>query len=312
VIVEVFFRNFYRNFAKFEIDAVDKREFAFQPFSGGMVRHKSFKSLEDLRKFVVEKTPRHIYHSAAYYERPGEEDMERKGWIGADLIFDIDGDHLDTEACRESKIVSLRCLEDAREEANKLIDVLIQELDLKPTRIVFSGNRGFHIHVSSEEVMKLGSRERRELVNYLKAVGFDPSRFIAKLGRRKVVLYEEEAVGNLLRIKQGVEDARAMKVEIDEVVTQDIHRLIRAPGSLNGKTGLVALPISLKELDKGVEYIVDKAIAFRKGHLKFKFEKPVEGPVLFEKVGGREGDVKVLPAYVAIYLELQEFGKIYD
>lgn len=312
MITEVLFRNFYRNHAKFEIDAVERREFAFQPFSGGMARHRAFKSLEDLRKFAMEKTPRHVYHSVAYYERPGEEDMEGKGWLGADLVFDIDGDHLDTEACRGASLVSLQCLEDAREEANKLVDVLREELDLRPTRIVFSGNRGFHIHVSGEEVLRLGARERRELVNFLKANGFDPSRFVARLGRRRVVLYEEETVGSLLRIRQGVDDPRALRVEIDEVVTQDVHRLIRAPGSINGKTGLVALPLTLRDLEKGVEDIVERAVAFRKGHLRLKFEKDFQGIILFEKVEARAGDFKVLPAYVAIYLELQEFGKVYD
>ena len=113
--------------------------------------------------------------TATLVGRPGL--MERKGWLGADLVFDIDGDHLDTEACRESKVVSLACLEDAKEEANKLIDVLTEELGLKPTKVVFSGNRGFHVHVVDEEVLALGQKERRELVNYLKAVGFDPSKF---------------------------------------------------------------------------------------------------------------------------------------
>ena len=36
MIVEVFFRNYYRNYAKLEVDEVEKREFAFQPFVGGM------------------------------------------------------------------------------------------------------------------------------------------------------------------------------------------------------------------------------------------------------------------------------------
>ena len=312
MIVEVFFRNYYRNYARFDVDAVERREFAFQPFSGGMARHKAFKTLEELKKFVVEKTPRHIYYSSAYYERPGEEDMERKGWLGADLIFDIDGDHLDTEACRESKMVSLACLEDAKEEANKLIDVLERELGLRPRRGVFSGNRGFHVHVAEEEAQTLGAKERRELVNYLKATGFDPSRFEVRLGKRRIVLYEEEVGGNMLRVRQGVEDPRALRIEIDEVVTQDIHRLIRLPGSLNGKTGLIALPLTPQDLNKDVEAVVDKAVAFRKGNLKFRFEKDLGGSVLFEKVEARRGDVKVLPAYLAVYLELQEGGKIYD
>jgi hypothetical protein len=54
------FRNYYRNHARFEVDAVERQEFALQPFSGGMIRHKAFKTLEELKKFVIEKAPRHI------------------------------------------------------------------------------------------------------------------------------------------------------------------------------------------------------------------------------------------------------------
>ncbi|MFN3804613.1 MAG: DNA primase catalytic subunit PriS [Pyrobaculum sp.] len=311
MIVEVLFRNFYRNYAKLEVEDIDRREFAIQPFKGGMARHKAFRTLEELRRFVVEKTPRHLYHSTAYYQNPEGGEMESKGWLGADLVFDIDGDHLDTEACREEAI-SLRCLEDAKEEANKLLDVLTQELDLRPWKVVFSGNRGFHIHVRDREVVTLGQRERRELVSFLKAVGFDPQRFVKKVGRKKVVLYEEEPVGSLIRVRKGVENLADMRVEVDEVVTQDIHRLIRMPGSLNGKTGLVALPLDVRDLERDIDKIVERAVAFRKGHLKIKFKKPVRGVALFEKVEAREGDVRTLPAYLAIYLALQEFGEIHD
>ncbi|MFN7105078.1 MAG: DNA primase catalytic subunit PriS [Pyrobaculum sp.] len=311
MIVEIFFRNFYRNYAKLEIEDVERREFAIQPFKGGMTRHKAFRTLEELKRFVVEKTPRHLYHSTAYYQNPGGEDMEAKGWLGADLVFDIDGDHLDTEACRD-EVISLRCLEDAKEEANKLVDVLTQELDLRPWKVVFSGNRGFHIHVRDREVATLGQRERRELVNFLKAVGFDPQQFVKKVGKKKAALYEEEPVGSLIRVRKGVENLADMRVEVDEVVTQDIHRLIRTPGSLNGKTGLVALPLDVRDLEKDVDKIVERAVAFRKGYLKIRFKKSIRGMALFERVEAGEGDVRSLPAHLAIYLELQGFGEIYD
>jgi DNA primase small subunit len=82
---------------------------------------------------------------------------------------------------------------------------------------------------------------------------------------------------------QGVEDPRALKIEIDEDVTQDIHRLIRLPGSLNDKTGLIALPLTPQDLDKEAATIVDRAVAFRKGNLKFKFEKDFSGSVLLRR-----------------------------
>ncbi|MEM1787052.1 MAG: DNA primase catalytic subunit PriS [Pyrobaculum sp.] len=312
MIIKVFFRNYYRNYAKFDIDFLERRELAFQLFDGAMIRHKTFRTIEELKNFVIEKTPRHIYHSVAYYERPEEDDMDRKQWLGADLVFDIDGDHLDTENCRESRLISIKCLDDAREEANKLIDILNLELGLKPTRVVFSGNRGFHIHIADKEVYTLGAKERRELVNYIKAVGFDSRYYIYKSGRKIIKLYEEVAEGNLIRVRMGVDNPKFVKVEIDEVVTQDVHRLIRMPGSINGKTGLASLLLNIQDLDKDIEHIIENAIVFKKGNLKFKFEKPIADYVLFEKVNGREGEIKTLPAYLAIYLELQEFGKIYD
>jgi len=44
-------------------------------------------------------------------------------------------------------------------------------------------------------------------------------------------------------------DAVRLRTRIDTVVTTDIHRLIRMPGTLNGKTGLKATMLSLDELE---------------------------------------------------------------
>jgi DNA primase small subunit len=60
-----------------------------------MVRHRGFKNAEDLNSFIRVTVPLHAYYSSAYYERP-EEEMDKKGWLGADLTFDIDADHIKT------------------------------------------------------------------------------------------------------------------------------------------------------------------------------------------------------------------------
>ncbi len=44
---------------------------------------------------LAETVPSDVYHSCAYYENP-DFDMDKKGWIGADLVFDIDADHIPT------------------------------------------------------------------------------------------------------------------------------------------------------------------------------------------------------------------------
>jgi DNA primase small subunit len=41
----------------------------------------------------------------------------------------------------------------------------------------------------------------------------------------------------------------ALPAKIDTVVTTDLHRLIRMPGTLNGKTGLKATSVALEELE---------------------------------------------------------------
>jgi len=47
-----------------------------------------------LYKYILEeKTPIHLYYSSAYYEEPSADKMDLKGWLGSDLIFDIDSDH---------------------------------------------------------------------------------------------------------------------------------------------------------------------------------------------------------------------------
>jgi len=42
----------------------------------------------------------------------------------------------------------------------------------------------------------------------------------------------------------------ALPAQIDTVVTTDIHRLIRMPGTLNGKTGLKTTSVNLEEMER--------------------------------------------------------------
>src|SRR2546427_9067690 len=46
--------------------------------------------------------------------------------------------------------------------------------DEKRMRIVFSGGRGYHIHVFDERVLGLGSHERRGIVDFITAKGLGP------------------------------------------------------------------------------------------------------------------------------------------
>jgi len=186
---------------------IRQREFGFLSFGGrSMFRHIAFDDVGQLRRYLVENAPAHVYNSSAYYEAP-EAEMEWKGWLGADLVFDIDADHIDTPCkkdhdrwrCRgcgeegkgktpekcprcgkaafeEEAWLCDRCLEAAKYEAQKLLDILIQDFGFssEELEVNFSGNRGYHVHVRSPRVKLLDQLARREIVDYIMGIGLKP------------------------------------------------------------------------------------------------------------------------------------------
>ena len=140
-----------------------------------MRRHKSFFSRGELVDYVRAMVPRHIYHSAAYYQRPGAPTMKEKLWQGADLIFDLDADHLRNAPKSYGEMLML-----VKKETQKLLTFLLSDFGINESRInvVFSGGRGYHIHVREPLVFGFGSDERREVVDYLTGRGLAMERFI--------------------------------------------------------------------------------------------------------------------------------------
>ncbi|MFZ0830713.1 MAG: DNA primase small subunit PriS [Thermoplasmata archaeon] len=152
-----------------------RREFAAFPFSVQtlMRRHASFRSAEEFRGFLDQEAPRHVYYSSAYYRSPSATTMSAKEWLGADLIFDLDADHLrQAEGKTYAEQLTL-----ARSRFRDLVDDFLLGdfgFDARDVSIVFSGGRGFHAHVHADAVLPLSSGERRELVEYIVGVGVDP------------------------------------------------------------------------------------------------------------------------------------------
>ena len=73
-----------------------QREFGFMYHGETFFRrHLGFPSPDHLKVDILRKPPAHIYHSSAYYDHPSAHTMAEKGWLGADLIFDLDADHLE-------------------------------------------------------------------------------------------------------------------------------------------------------------------------------------------------------------------------
>ena len=352
-----FLKQKFQEYYKANVSALEpppsmvEREFGFLLFRERvMVRHRAFHDFNAFNGSLLSLIPSDVYYSTAYYEHP-ELEMERKGWLGSDVVFDVDADHIDTpckethdmwvcSGCKESRRgkkplkcpkcggekieekawLCDRCLVAAKEEVLKLVEFVAEDFGIQSDQmhVFFSGHRGYHLHLISDGLKKLDDVQRREIVDYVMALGLDPAEqglyqdildnkhpFIVgpdltdpgwrgRLARGVYQILTEWNQNSLVdlgftrgaanqiladRDKIKVEWSRkmlwssfqdkwkindavwrnivekamslvALPAKIDTVVTTDVHRLIRMPGTLNGKTGLKATLVPLDRLEE--------------------------------------------------------------
>lgn len=401
------FAEFYKNKAT-DIDApssIEQREFGFLIFKRNvMVRHKGFSTVETLRSFIRQIVPLHAYYSTAYYELP-EEKMEGKGWLGADLYFDIDADHVPTECgkvhdswtCKNCDFSGKGaapetcpmcdnrsfnekswpcdvCLESAKQEMMKLVDLLTEDFGFSSSEVSvsFSGGRGYHVHVENEAIRDLSSVARKEMVDYITGVGLEPTfhglgesgvgrsrglsgpnlgdigwrgriargtheflldateqdlEAVGLKGRaideivagREDILESWKSRGPWARIKGvGMESWKAIvrraiesqSVKIDTVVTTDIHRLIRLPNALHGKTGLLKVLFPLGDMEKFDP--LKSAVAFKKGEARVYVEEAPKFRLGEETFGPFNKQKAELPIAAAIFLLCKGAAEVMD
>ncbi|MFX0098304.1 MAG: DNA primase small subunit domain-containing protein [Candidatus Hodarchaeota archaeon] len=181
------------------------RELAFVLWNKkGMFRHQGFIEEKDYKDTLIKQVPRHVYYSAGLYNSPWRDKMEEKDYIGCDLVFDIDCDHIDTSCkedhdtwtctncgkkgkgtppkeckCGGSKFKEKNwlcdvCLEKSKTETMKLIDSFLTSdfgMNSDSITVFFSGHRGYHVHLEDESYRNLSSEERREISDYITATG---------------------------------------------------------------------------------------------------------------------------------------------
>ncbi len=173
------FARYYRSTVVEPPERFARREFAAFPFATEtlMRRHASFRTSEEFHHYLEREVPRHVYYSSAYYRVPDHPQMAAKEWLGADLIFDLDADHLrGAGGLRYAEQLAL-----VKERVAALLDdFLYGDFGIPPeeTRLVFSGGRGYHVHVRDGRFLSLTSPERRELVEYVMGVGFDATQVV--------------------------------------------------------------------------------------------------------------------------------------
>jgi DNA primase small subunit len=366
------------------------REFGFMFFERNYVqRHVSLRNGIELNNYLRTRGPSHAYYSAAYYGKPDAQTMAEKGWTGADLIFDLDADHVRGS----EKLPYEEMLKTVKSVMIHLYDdFIISDLGFneKETEIVFSGGRGYHIHIYSESVKTLGSHERREIVDYITAAGLDAG----ALFRMQVVGVDEERRGKRitavkipseadggwyakafgvmndvlsqmtdvdsafrLLTEYGIPEKQARRMasnltenggreriretglidifgnssrhddnrifaemltrrtversagQTDEPVTSDIHRLIRLPGTLHGKTALKVVSLKRDELDNfdpltdAVPDFGDESVKITAGS---SFTTP---PFRGESISIMEG-INEVPVNIALFLMLRRQARL--
>jgi DNA primase small subunit len=212
------FREYYLEASLETPPAMEAREWGFILLDDtGMRRHKSFLTRGELADYVRSMVPAHVYHSAAYYERPGAPTMKEKIWQGADLIFDLDADHLRNAPKSYGEMLDL-----VKKETLKLLEFLTADFGFaeKNLAVVFSGGRGYHIHVRDPRVLQLGSSERREIVDYLAGRGLDMKRFI-----REAPLEGYSGRDSASRLRAPAEGAAGWGKRINRAILSFVNNL---------------------------------------------------------------------------------------
>jgi DNA primase small subunit len=366
---------------------MEQREYGFLLFKEKfMVRHRAFKNPDSLLAAIRDLTPLHAYFSTGYYRDPTLP-MEQKGWTGADLVFDIDADHLNTPCktshdswkckscetsgqgstpglcpkCKNDRMETQtwlceKCLQAAKEETQKLLEILYSDMGVDPedVRIFFSGHRGYHVHVYSQDLVLLGESERREIVDYVLGQGLDAKLHdLEETTSRGVKIVEGPLMGQpgwRGRIVAGIYDLLGQEISqiglspiqtkslqnlnreellrkpfwnsvkgiglttwqtialkaveknssrIDTVVTTDVHRLIRLPGTLNGHTGLLSVSVPSDKLDQFDPFA--ESLAFR-GKTRVRVKEAPEFRLGSSRYGPFKNETVELPEAGAVLL----------
>jgi len=195
------FRDYYRSVSPSLPPDPGLREWGHIPWTPGsgttMVRHQSLYDLGDVDTFFADNAPRHAYFSAARYDDPSAATMEQKGWRNADLVFDLDADHLpgvDPETTSYPEM-----LDECKRALVRLLEFLEDDFAFEDLTVVFSGGRGYHVHVRDESVRGLDNKARREVVDYVRAIDLDADgliRTVSDRGTTKRVLRTEGGWGD--------------------------------------------------------------------------------------------------------------------
>lgn len=265
-VIKNAFRAYYFNHLRLleEPEHMKQREFGYKPFGSGMIRHLSYTDKGGLIAALIRNVPADLYCSNALYRYPTYP-MQTKEWLGADLIFDIDGKDLHLpcetthsysicgrcdfvsngkcELCQHCKSGSLdyvslpcdKCIIALKKEVKRLIDLLTRDLGVneKSISVYFSGNNGFHIVATDESFRSLTSEARSDIVSYLTGTNFMAENIGIRKGKEKSIASDFMIKFPKSGISYGWRRRVADKLRIDQTSTVKISNIVQHAGGYN-------------------------------------------------------------------------------
>jgi DNA primase small subunit len=356
---KVFLRSAYKEYYFKNADSIEfpddvqSREFGYIPFGGGMVRHLSFRSRGEALAEILKQSPSSAYCSNARYEFPTRP-VEEKGWLGAELIFDIDATDIPSackrahdlwycERCHSSAKLPKppkctkcggattdfhgtceTCLAAAKDHALHVVRFLAEDFGVPrgAVRLYFSGNRGYHLHVSDPRFDRLDQQARGEIADYMRGASLPALQSIASTIRRgpagagaqgegwtrRITGYVDErrpSYGGTLQklVSEAVSSQRAL---VDSAVTTDIHRVFRMAGTLHGNTGMSKMRVeSAEDFDPRVDPVVLSARP-KKVKVDFYPRFKIKG----NEFGPYKSETVELPTYAAVSILTRGLGEV--
>ena len=292
-VIKKAFREYYFNHSRAieEPLKMEQREFGYMHFGqAGMLRHLSFKNMKELDAMLVREGPSDVYCSNAYYRFPTQQPMQEKHWLGADLIFDIDGKDLgmpcvpshsysvcincgyvsrppeqDEErssyscpscGCKKADHVSIpcsKCMDGSKRQTKRLMDFLLADIGLEHSaiNIYFSGNNGFHVHINDDACASLDPQARSDLVGYLSGKGL----MLESIGVRKT---NTESSFSIKFPKSGL--TYGWRRRIAEKLKIDMTSAIKLKNIVNQYGGYNAFKVELDKLAKDMGVKLDPQV----------------------------------------------------
>lgn len=256
-----------------------------------------------------------------------------------------DGDKSGKDACnhpgaRRKSLPCKTCMDASKGQASRLLDILQGDLGVPPgaTTTYFSGNEGFHLHVSHEAFREMDSRARADLVDYVRLQGLMPETMgVRKTGPDKSLMpdldekgwrgrFARHAFGSKSRRSALISElsknpesaysefegiirdaASAIGVRVDPGVTVDIHRVFRMPRTLNSKSGM--LKARCGDLDAFDPY-GDAAVVLNDDPVRVIADCPVRFSLRKRRFGPYRDDAVKVPGYAAAYMICKGVARI--